>query len=239
MTSHEPKFSKTNFLNACAKGDLEYVKEGIRVISATGISNVSDGKNFGAIHYAVDSHSIECIRLLLFANSFDVRQETDWGETPLILALRNECSIDIIRLLIEFDPALIDIPDESKEYPMHSAIFYGESHSSTLVKLMVETLTQNDLPLIDHVDSRGDSSIVLAARRHHFETIEILIDDTSFGVTCENKKMGWDAFTEMLLRNYRSSDSQSENVCRVLQKLFFKMRDGAEMPLMVHEAFEL
>lgn len=234
MPKRKFEYSATSFLAACGNGDLDYVNECIREMSTDDINNAFDNHKFGPLHHAVRAHSIECVRALLTVNSLNVREKTYEGSTPLVLAIESDCPIDIIQVLIEHDPGLIDIPNNEEVYPMHLAI--TNRRSLDIVKLMVETMKQNDRPLIDHVDLDGDSSILLAARVNHFEILDYLIDNTPYNVKHTNRTNGLNAFSAVfLMRNAIGLDPQRENAFRVLQKVFPLIYGHADKPLLVNE----
>lgn len=234
MPKRARRYFSCSFLNACGSGDVVYVSECIKEMSPKDIKNAFDNHKFGPIHHAVRGHSIECLRLLLAVNSLNVREKTYEGCTPLMVAVENECAIDIIRLLIEFDPELINVPNNEEVFPMHLAI--TNHRSLDIVKLMVETLKKNNLPLIDHIDLDGDSSILLAARANHFEILEYLIDHTTFDVKYTSKIHGLNAFSAIfLMQNANGLDPQRENAFRMLQKVFQLIYGDADKPLLVNE----
>lgn len=234
MPKRKCEYSAASFLAACGNDDVDYVNECIRHMSSDDINNTYDNHKFGPLHHGVRGHSIECIRALLTVNGLNVREKTYEGSTPLLLAIENDCDIEIIRMLIEHDPGLIDIPNNEEVFPMHLAI--TNQRSLDVVKLMVETMKQNNLPLIDHVDLDGDSSILLAARVNHFEILDYLIDNTPFNVKRTNRTNGLNAFSAVfLMRNAIGLDPQRENVFRVLQKVFPLIYGSADKPLLVNE----
>lgn len=170
MPKRKIEYSAGSLLAACDNGDVDYVNECIHSMSIDDINNAFDNHRFGPLHHAVRGHSIECIRALLTVKSLNVRAKTYEGSTALLLAIEMECEIEIIRVLVEHDPVLIDIPNNEEVFPMHLAI--TNRRSLEIVKLFVETMKRNNLPLIDHVDLDGDSSILLASRVNHFEILE-------------------------------------------------------------------
>lgn len=234
MPKRKFEYSAGSFLSACSNGDLDYVTECIREIPADDINKTFDNHKFGPLHHAVRGHSIECIRTLLTLRSLNVREKTYEGSTPLLLAIEDDCPVDIIQLLVQHDPGLIDIPNNEDVYPMHLAI--TNRRSLEIVKLLVDTLKRNGLPLIDHVDLDGDSSILLAARVNHFEILEYLIDNTPYDVKHTNRTNGLNAFSAVfLMRNAIGLDPQRENAFRVLQKVFPLIYGHADKPLLVNE----
>lgn len=216
------------FISACQDGDLEYMQECIRLMSSDDINSVCDERRFCAIHHAVRLESIEFIRLLLAVDSIDLRKRTFDGQTPLMSALEKYCPIEIIRLLIERDPALIDIPNDKGIYPMHRAITIRRS--LPIVKLMVETLKQNGLPLNDHIEPHGAGSILLAAHCRNSEMLEYLIENAPDN---ELRLRALFVLTRPLSIYFNGNE---DSVCRVLQRLFIKMTDEAKIPAMVNEA---
>lgn len=234
MPKRKLQISVGSFLAACGNGDVDYVNDCIRSMSSDEINNAFDNHRFGPLHHAVRGHSIDCIRALLSVKSLNVREKTYEGSTPLLLAIEMDCEIGIIQALIDHDPGLIDIPNTEEVFPIHLAI--TNRRSLEIVKLLIETLKRNNMPLIDHVDSDGDSSILLAARVNHFEILEYLIDNTPFNVKHTNRTNGLNAFSAVfLMRNAIGLDPQRENVFRVLQRVFPLIYGHADKPLLVNE----
>lgn len=238
MTTFQNEHAKAEFLCACLYGDLEYVRKCIREISPASINSARDDKNYGAIHLAVSSHSIDCIRLLLAVDSIDGNIEGPLG-CPLIMALTTNCSIDIIRLLIEFDPSTINMPNHKGEWPINVALY--DRRSLEIVQLMVETLKRNNLPLFDN-------TIDLAAHSSEFEILEYLIEKTPFDEKRYRVRIPYYEYTrhtrllrrnlllDLLDRGNLSLDPRCEYIFVVLQKLFLKLYSGTDMSLMVNDA---
>lgn len=234
MPKRKFQFSASSLMSACYNGDLDYVNECIRGMSSDDINYAHDNHRFGPLHHAINGHSIDCIRALLEVRSLDVRAKTYEGSTPLHLAIERDCPIEIIQLLIEHDPALIDIPNNEEVYPMHLAI--TNRRSLEIVQRMVETLKQNGLPLIDHVDLDGDTSILLAARVNHFGILEYLIDNTPFNVKHTNRTNGLNAFSgSFLMRSAMGLDPERVNAFRTLKKVIPLIYDDADKPTLVNK----
>lgn len=202
-----------NLLKACSLGDDGSVQQLVNRNPPKSYYEIYDNHHWGPLHHAVVSNKIECVRILLSVKSFNIRACTFEGCTALLLAVERNVSIDIIRLLIEADIHLIDIPNNEEVYPIHAAV---KKDAIDIVKLFVQTMKRKKVLIQDHVDLDEETSLMLAARNKSFEMIDYLLENTPCDcrrVSCHNIN----AFTMTAM--YNSPPGKEEETIKILERL--------------------
>lgn len=200
-------------LFACSSGDYAYLEQYIKRHQSKEKYEIYDNHRFGPLHHAVVSNSIECVRALLTIKSLNTRNQSYEGNTALLLAIEKPVSIEIVRLLIDNDPELINIPNNEEEYPMHIAVRLSKID---VVKTMVESLKEKHLKIQDHVDLDMETSLMLASRNKDLNMISYLLNNTE----CDCKRLSdnnVNAFT--ITAMYRIPDGMKEQTIAILEKL--------------------
>lgn len=184
-------------LNACSRGDHEFVAKRLRSLpKSKDLDALVDNHNFNLLHHAVRSRSVDCVRAVLSNANLKKSARTYEGHTALFLAIHMDCSLDLIKTLIEHYPDYINISNNEHVYPIHEAI--TKPNSMEIVQVLVETAKEQDVRLIDHVDWDGDNSILLAARANKLDLLRYLVENTPFDVKHEND-VGINAFSAICL----------------------------------------
>lgn len=202
-----------SLLFACSSGDYAFLEHYVKRHKAKEKYEVYDNHRFGPLHHAVVSNSIECVRALLTIKSINTRNQSYEGHTALLLAIEKSVSLEIVRLLIDKDPELINIPNNEEEYPMHIAVRLSQID---VVKTMVESLKGKNLKVQDHVDLDMETSLMLASRNKDLNMILYLLNNTE----CDCKRLSdnkVNAFT--ITAMYRIPDGMKEQTIAILEKL--------------------
>lgn len=202
-----------NLLKACSLGDDGSVQQLVNRNPSKSYFEVYDNHHWGPLHHAVVSNKIECVQILLSIKSLNIRARTFEGYTALLLAVDRNVSIDIIRLLVETDVHLINIPNNEEVYPMHEAV---KKDAIDIVKLFVETMKGKNVPIHDHIDLDEETSLMLAARNKNFEIIDYLLENTPFDcrrISCHNVN----AFTMTAM--YKSPLGKEKETIKILERL--------------------
>lgn len=204
---------KKSLLFACSKGDHPYVEQYVQSHPSFQQYEIFDNHKWGPLHHAVASNSLECVRALLSVHKINLRSRSFEGITPFLLAIRKSPSIEIVKMLIDADPELINIPNNENEYPMHYAARAGYYDA---IVVMVESLRRKNLPIKDHIDRDMETSLMLAARRRDFRIISYLLENTE----CDCKRLSdknVNAFT--ITAMYKIPDNMKEETMQILEKL--------------------
>lgn len=161
---------------ACTTGDHTFLLEYVDAYQASRSAfDFFDNIGWGLLHHAVHSNRTECVRILLTVDNFNVRHRSNTGQTALLLAIAQNSSTDIVKLLIDADPSLVDTADGLFTYPMHLAVAQNQYD---VVVTLVESLQSKNLPIADHVNANGETSLMLAARNTNLRMITYLLENT-------------------------------------------------------------
>ncbi|KAF5278159.1 hypothetical protein FQR65_LT15800 [Abscondita terminalis] len=125
-----------------------------------------DNDSYTALHYASIHNNLQNALLLLskFRNTIDLLNKD--GETPLHLAITNQC-LDVANLLLQ-EGADVNLPNIFGDTPLVYACKIGNTQ-------LVETL----LPSVSDINRRnmsGETVLHVALRNKHFEVARFLID---------------------------------------------------------------
>lgn len=173
----------SGLLDACAQGNVDFLREYVSEYRHRSYYDSKDNHRWGPLHHAVASGSYECIHLLLSTRYIKTRSRSHEGHTCLYVGIERRVSRRIIRMLLKYDPGLIDIPNNEQVYPMHVAII---SNSLDLVRTMVETLREENIQIGEQLDLDGDNSLFLAVRGRNEPIIDFLINNTTPKYTHRN-----------------------------------------------------
>lgn len=99
---------KESLLEACSNANVERFKQIMTKWDSTGRKNfiidMKDNHNFGALHHAVRSCSLEIVKAVLeYKDIFDIKSKTFEGWTPLFLACAypKAVPVEIVKVLLE------------------------------------------------------------------------------------------------------------------------------------------
>lgn len=93
----------------------------------------------------------------------------DNGQLPLHTALRQNCTLGSIKLLVDGNPHAVPRPDSNGSIPLHIASRHH--HSTDIVKYLVDL----DITNIGAVDNQGDTALHCACRGAKYDTIALLL----------------------------------------------------------------
>lgn len=207
---------KMSLLVACARGEYTFLKKYVEKNRERIKYQIYDNHSWGPLHHAVVSNSVDCIQLLLTSNLVDIRWRSYEGQTCLYVAVDRAVSCSIIRLLLETDPELYNIPDNENYYPIHKAI---SRNSLEIVQTMIETLKGiNGFVIKDQFDWEDENSLILAARQKNFEMVKYILENVKCDVQHTNDN-NLDAASIALL----PGDQQHENVSFEIFKILIPL----------------
>lgn len=172
---------KKNLLTACSEGDYEYLADFVSKNPLKGKYDVFDNHHWGPLHHAVVSNSLDCVRALLSVKGFHSGTITFEGCSALFLGIKRKVSAEVIQLLVDKCPKLINLPNNEDVYPIHVAVEHDQLDA---VKVLIETLKRKNMPIIDHMDLDRETSLMLAARNKNLEVITYLLQNTDFDCKC-------------------------------------------------------
>lgn len=122
---------------ACMLGDVEFLLDFIDRNREKKNFMLVDETGWSPIFYAIAGDSYECTEILLSSQLVDIRFEAEREYTCLDVAVDQEASCDIIRLLLECDPNFYFIRSFSEA--LEKAV---KKHSLEMVETIVGTLQQ-------------------------------------------------------------------------------------------------
>lgn len=209
---------KTNLLVACARGDYAFLREYIQKYKERNRYQIYDNHSWGPLHHAVVSNSMESVDLLLKCKLVDVRWKSYEGYTCLYVAVDRAVSCSIIKLLLETDPELFNIPDNEDFYPIHKAI---SRNSLVIVQSMIETLNTLGFEIKDQFDWEDENGLILAARQKNLEMVNFILKNIKcdFRHTNDNNL---DAASIVLLCSDSERNSSAFDILRTLIPLCYQ-----------------
>lgn len=132
---------KNNLLLAAASGDHIFLKNQleslpkftrkINKLCRYDLRFVEDENGSNLLQLAISSKSFPCIKIITkFINC-----SSSCKDNPLTLAIRNDCSMEIVQFLIEYEPEFLQEWNMSQEWAVHVAIQKG---NLPLVKFLID-----------------------------------------------------------------------------------------------------
>lgn len=230
--SHQNR--ETNLLVACARGEYVFLEEYIQKYKERNRYQIYDNHSWGPLHHAVVSNSLVCVDLLLKCKLVDVRWKSYEGQTCLYVAVDRAVSCSIIKLLLETDPELFNIPDNENFHPIHKAI---SRNSLVIVQSMIETLNTLGFEIKDQYDWEEENGLILAARQKNLEMVKYILKNIKCDVghtndnnldaasivllsgDSERNAVVFEIFTTLIPLCYQSNDIES--IRRLMQPLVF------------------
>jgi ankyrin repeat protein len=128
--------------------------------------NVADASGWTALHYASQSGSFECVKLLI-EHSADIDASTDKNETPLHIAAQSNC-FEILQLLVE-NKANINAKTNEKETTLHIA---AKNNFFKIVQILIENKAD-----IDATTNIDETALFLATQHNHPDIVEFLVEN--------------------------------------------------------------
>lgn len=235
--SHQNR--KKNLLVACSRGEYAFLKEYIQKYNERNRYQIYDNHSWGPLHHAVVSNSLECVDLLLKCKLVDVRWKSYEGQTCLYVGVDRAVSCSIIKLLLETDPELFDIPDNENFYPIHKAI---SRNSLVIVQAMIETLNALDFEIKDQFDWEDENGLLLAARQKNLEMVNYIVKNIKCDVRHTNDN-NLDAASIVLLSGDSERNADAFEIFTTLIPLCYQLNtiDSMErlmQPLVFASYFE-
>ncbi|KAK4194872.1 ankyrin repeat-containing domain protein [Triangularia verruculosa] len=137
-------------------------------------------ENFTALHIAALIHHLDAVRTLCQTGPKMLHARDKWGQTPLIIASREDQSQTLAHFMLEHGADAL-AQEDSGRTSLEYAAWSG-------FEVTTELLIQNNAPL-DNVDGFGRMALHYAAMRNHQNVAEILINK---GVSLNaTDKDGW------------------------------------------------
>lgn len=138
----------------------------------------------------------------------------DNGQLPLHAALRQNCTLGSIKLLVDGNPHAVRRPDSNGSIPLHIASRHH--HSTDIVKYLVDL----DITNIGAVNNQGDTALHCACRGAKYDTIALLLQTRRVvPVSQQNnqKQLAIEVLWESEEVNDRESREFTECVYRLLR----------------------
>lgn len=133
---------------------------------------VHDEWNWGPLHHAVVSNNPRCVKVLLSIKDLNTKEKTNKGYTALHLAIRDGAFPPIIKLLVDANPELVNIPNNEKDYPLHQLVNRNKLNA---IRVLFLTLKRKNQPIKDHVNILGETAAMLAASQRNLEMLNYLL----------------------------------------------------------------
>lgn len=167
-----------NLLCACSNGDLQNIK---RILADPLLrrseNSRRDNHNWTGLHHAIKKGDFDCVRAMLNSPHVPVYAKTFEGMTALHLACDLPgTSPDVVRLLVEKYPDLIESVNNERVCALHLAI---DRNRSDLAKMLIEIGNAN----VNSVDLDGEYALFYAIRRQNYSLIEYLLHSTNSHVS--------------------------------------------------------
>lgn len=159
-----------NLFEACQSGNATDVKKFLSNKSRLKNQlNARDNHNWTPLHHAVNSDSLECVKLLLNEPGIDTKAESFEGWSPLIIACSKPYYVknDIAKALLEKDPDLINLVNNENETVVHLAL---QNRNYDLAELLIDS----DFP-VDWTDLDNETALHIAVRFNSKEMIKYLL----------------------------------------------------------------
>ncbi|KAJ8919026.1 hypothetical protein NQ315_016931 [Exocentrus adspersus] len=147
-------------LKAVVEGNLKKVKYLVRQGNSI---NINDSSGNTPLHVAVIKNNIEILDFLLSQDSIDLNLQNFCGETPLLLAIKEE-KIDAAKKLIHAG-ANVNIPNNEDVTPLHLSVTHPD-----LAHLLIRCGA-----FLDAIDYSGDTPLHDATAEECLETVCMLL----------------------------------------------------------------
>lgn len=167
---------RKSLLQACSEGNVKLVQE---LLTKKQRINLRDNHNWTALHHAVKSRNIECVRLILKNTKIDVQAECNEGQTALMWAcLDDQIPIEIIDELLNHDAELVEFVNNEFVSPLHSAI------SNNRLDIVISLVKYG--ANVNYQDLDGDTPLHLSAIHANHKIMEYLLYHTKCDTTICN-----------------------------------------------------
>ncbi|XP_018571753.1 uncharacterized protein LOC108911327 [Anoplophora glabripennis] len=147
-------------LKAVVEGDLGKVKQLVQMGNSV---NINDSNGNTPLHVAVIKNNMEILDYLLSRDGTDLNTQNFCGETPLLLAVKDE-KVEAARRLIEAG-ANVNIPNHEDVTPLHLSVTHPDL-AHTLVRYGA---------FLDAIDYSGDTPLHDATAEECLETVCMLL----------------------------------------------------------------
>lgn len=160
-----------NLLEACSIGNIQQISQICKSKKLRHQITLHDNHNWTPLHHAVAYGSAECLKIVLSTPGLDVKAKTYEGLTALHVACtKNTISIEIVEMLVEKEPQLVNMVNNEEVSPLLNAI---ESNRMDIIKLLVQHGA-----LVNYIDLDGEHSLIYAVRQMNLEIIQYLLKET-------------------------------------------------------------
>lgn len=212
---------RKSLLQACADGDVELVKL-MLPSKKKRINNMLDNHNWTALHHAVRSRNIECVRLLLQNTDIDVLLECHEGQTAFMWAcLDDEVPIEIINDLLDHNSELVEFVNNECVSPLHSAVTNNRLD-------IVESLVNHGAD-VNYQDLDGDTPLHLTAIHANHIIMEYLLYHSNCDPTICNYQE-YNSLDLIINLQHNSAYSDVNNALECLKHLIDFMYDVEDYP---------
>ncbi|XP_073445344.1 nuclear factor NF-kappa-B p105 subunit isoform X2 [Dendrobates tinctorius] len=144
---------------ACKEGDAETLSILLKHAKITEIINLANNEGLNAIHEAVITNSMPCLRLLISAMADVNAQEQKSGRSPLHLAVEQDNIVLAGCLLLEGD-ACVDSTTYDGNTPLHIAAGKGSTKLTALLKAAgADSFIENFEPLYVPGNTEDDNDV--------------------------------------------------------------------------------
>lgn len=227
MTSQN---QRATLLSACSRGDVQFLKDYIEKNGERTKFQIYDNHNWGPLHHAVISNSLESVRLLLKSQLVDIRWKSYEGHTCLYVAIDRGVLSSIVKLLLKEDPELFNIPDNEKYFPIHKAI---SRNSLDIVQAIIQTLNEMNFPINDQFDLEEDNCLILAARQKNLEMVKYILEHIKCDIRHTND-MEMNAVSLVLLPGYQEHDDIAAcEIFKILLPMTYDLEAENSMQIMM------
>lgn len=154
----------SNSLNLAARNnDVKNVRQLLKKINP----NCVDNRGWTCLHEAANSDSYECLELIIKHPDCRPLSETHEGHTALYLACRNQCSLKIIKLLLEMVKDIANYSSTEGVTPLHVV---SEQGRVEVIQLLLDYGA-----IIDVQDFDGDTPLHEACLAKKPEAMMVLL----------------------------------------------------------------
>lgn len=161
-------------LEMAKAGDHNQLKEELEVLPTfVDINRLKDNLNRNLFHLAIGSESVDCVRVLLENGRVDIDVMDADLNTPLMHAIKYNTGTEIIKLIIDWHPNLINVRDTHQMYPFHYAMKKFDK-----LKVLMEKAIEKNVLLNEYIDYYQRNLIIIAVDELDLNVLQYIIKNT-------------------------------------------------------------